>query len=202
MDDKKCKALEKMGGRVTTVREFLGLTPEEQARVEERLAAASKWRERRCRACGDGTIRLMAGPGRKTTYKFAERDVPADLEIPTCDRCGTEWHNDTTAAAFYDALASRVKTEAMRNGMRPIHPGEVLREEFVEPLGLSASALADELDLPEVDVAALLDEQCALTEEIATRLAERFGTSVEFWTSLQASFEHKKGHGSGGESDP
>jgi hypothetical protein len=61
-------------------------------------------KERRCRECGKGTIRLVAKPGRRTTYKFLELDAPEHVAIPTCDHCGTEWHNDETAATFDEAM--------------------------------------------------------------------------------------------------
>ena len=51
----------------------------------------TKFAKRRCRECGQGTIRLVATPGRTWRYKRFILDVPADFEIPTCDHCGEEW---------------------------------------------------------------------------------------------------------------
>ena len=76
-----------------------------------------------------------------------------------------------------------------KNGMRPIHPGEVLREEFAGPLGLSANALARELKVPPNRVTGILNEERAITADTAMRLATYFGTSEEFWMNLQTAYE-------------
>lgn len=57
------------------------------------------------------------------------------------------------------------------NGMRPIHPGEVLREEFLQPMGMTAHALAMALQVP------------------APRMAKYFGASADFWMGLQTDFD-------------
>lgn len=77
----------------------------------------------------------------------------------------------------------------MGNGMRPIHPGEVLREEFLEPLGLSARALALAIHVPPNRVTALLKEQRSITGDTAIRLSRYFRTTAEFWMNLQASYD-------------
>jgi len=77
----------------------------------------------------------------------------------------------------------------MRNQMRPIHPGEVLREEFVIPLGLSGSALARALRVSPNRIRALLNESRGLTADTALRLARFFGTTAEFWMNLQKTYE-------------
>jgi hypothetical protein len=56
---------------------------------------------RRCHKCETGKLSLLAQPGRKTNFRNAfDLDVPADFEIPTCDRCGCEWFDTATAEAF------------------------------------------------------------------------------------------------------
>lgn len=77
----------------------------------------------------------------------------------------------------------------MRNQMRPIHPGEVLREEFVAPLGLSGNALARALCVPANRINAILKESRNLTADTALRLARFFGTTPEFWMNLQKTYE-------------
>ncbi len=77
----------------------------------------------------------------------------------------------------------------MRNQMRPIHPGEILREEFVAPLGLSGNALARALCVPANRVNAILKETRNLTADTALRLARFFGTTPEFWMNLQKTYE-------------
>lgn len=64
-------------------------------------------------------------------------------------------------------------------------PAEVLREEFMRPLGLSARSLARNLRVPTNRVTAILHESRAITADTALRLARRFGTSAEFWMNLQ-----------------
>ncbi|MBI4702443.1 MAG: HigA family addiction module antidote protein [Deltaproteobacteria bacterium] len=68
----------------------------------------------------------------------------------------------------------------------PIHPGEILREEFLVPLGLSANALARALRVPVTRITEILHAQRAITADTALRLARYFGTSDELWLGLQA----------------
>jgi addiction module HigA family antidote len=67
----------------------------------------------------------------------------------------------------------------------PVTPGEVLREEFMVPLGLSARALARDIGVPSNRITAILTGDRGVTAETAIMLAERFGTSAEFWLNLQ-----------------
>ena len=76
-----------------------------------------------------------------------------------------------------------------QNGMRPIHPGEILREEFLMPLGLSAHALAMALHVPAPRINDIVRERRAITADTATRLARYFDMSAEFWMGLQADYE-------------
>ena len=75
------------------------------------------------------------------------------------------------------------------NGMRPIHPGEVLREEFLQPFGLSAHALALHLQVPAPRIHDIVRERRTVTVDTALRLAKFFGTSAEFWLGLQTDFD-------------
>jgi antitoxin HigA-1 len=77
------------------------------------------------------------------------------------------------------------------NKMRPIHPGEVLREEFLAPLGLSAHALAQALRVPAPRVNDIVRERRSVTPDTALRLARHFGTTAQFWLNLQASYDLK-----------
>jgi addiction module HigA family antidote len=71
----------------------------------------------------------------------------------------------------------------------PVHPGEVLRHDFMQPLGLSAHALALALRVPANRITAILAGQRAVTAETALRLARHFGTSAGFWLNLQKAYE-------------
>ena len=75
------------------------------------------------------------------------------------------------------------------NRMRPIHPGEVLREEFLVPLGMSAHALALELKVPAPRINEIVRERRAVTPDTALRLARYFGTTPQFWLNLQTSYD-------------
>ena len=78
---------------------------------------------------------------------------------------------------------------AIVNGMRPIHPGEVLREEFLLPMNLTAHALAMALRLPAPRINDVVRERRGMSPDTALRLARYFGTSAEFWLGLQADFD-------------
>ena len=71
----------------------------------------------------------------------------------------------------------------------PTHPGEVLREDFLKPLGLSQYALAKALGIPEMRVSGIVNAKRAVTPDTALRLARYFGTSAEFWIGLQATHD-------------
>jgi antitoxin HigA-1 len=66
------------------------------------------------------------------------------------------------------------------------HPGEVLAEEFLKPLGLSMNALAIALRVPATRIGAIVKGERAVTADTALRLARFFGTSPEFWVNMQA----------------
>jgi addiction module HigA family antidote len=76
-----------------------------------------------------------------------------------------------------------------KNAMRPIHPGEVLREEFLGPLGLSAHALAQALRVPATRINDVVNERRGITADTALRLARYFSTTAEFWLNLQSAFD-------------
>jgi addiction module HigA family antidote len=71
----------------------------------------------------------------------------------------------------------------------PISAGEILYEEFMVPLGLSAAALARALHVPANRITALINGQRGLTADTALRLARYFGTTPEFWVRLQAEYD-------------
>ena len=77
----------------------------------------------------------------------------------------------------------------MANFLDPIHPGEILLEEFMNPLGISQNRLASDIDVPVSRVSGIVKGTRAVTADTALRLGEYFGTSAEFWTNLQASYE-------------
>jgi addiction module HigA family antidote len=78
------------------------------------------------------------------------------------------------------------------NGMRPVHPGEILREEYLEPLGMSPNALANALHLTATRVNDIVRERRGVTPTTALRLSQYFGTTPEFWMNLQMMYELRK----------
>jgi len=71
----------------------------------------------------------------------------------------------------------------------PIHPGEILREEFMKPRGLSQNALARALNVPPRRINEIVLEKRAITADTALRLARYFGASAEMWAGLQADYD-------------
>ena len=89
------------------------------------------------------------------------------------------------AIPIEDVAKTDFSDVAGRKRIGPVTPGDVLREEFMVPLGLSARALARELEVPSNRISAILAGDRGVTAETAILLSERFGTSPEFWLNLQ-----------------
>jgi len=75
--------------------------------------------------------------------------------------------------------------------MRPVHPGEILREEFLVPLEMSANALAIRLRVPAPRINDLVREKRGVSVDTALRLSRFFNNTPEFWLNLQTSFDLK-----------
>ena len=80
----------------------------------------------------------------------------------------------------------------IKNNMRPIHPGEILREEYLVPLGMTANALSIELRVPAPRINEVVRERRGITTDTALRLARFFNTTPQFWLNLQTSFDLKQ----------
>jgi addiction module HigA family antidote len=78
---------------------------------------------------------------------------------------------------------------AIGEPLPPITPGEVLMEEFMQPFGLTARALAAEIGVPNNRISAIINGTRAITGETAILLGRRFGTSAEMWMNLQVSHD-------------
>ncbi|MFO7593292.1 MAG: HigA family addiction module antitoxin [Pseudomonadota bacterium] len=74
----------------------------------------------------------------------------------------------------------------------PVHPGEILLHDFMEPLGLSANALARALVVPPNRITGIINGQRSVSADSALRLARYFGTTAEFWMGLQKDYELQK----------
>ena len=77
------------------------------------------------------------------------------------------------------------------NNMRPIHPGEIIKEEYLKPLGMSVSALAVALRVPASRINDLVRQKRGVSIDTALRLARYFNTTAQFWMNLQISYDLK-----------
>jgi len=76
-----------------------------------------------------------------------------------------------------------------KNGMRPIHPGEILREDYLVPLGMSANALATALAVPAPRINDVVRGRRGVSADTAMRLARYFGGDARSWLNLQAAYD-------------
>ncbi len=79
----------------------------------------------------------------------------------------------------------------VKNGMRPVHPGEILLEEFMKGSapGINANTLAKALEVPPNRITAIIKGQRSITGDTAVRLAAFFNTTAEFWMNLQKAYD-------------
>ena len=78
---------------------------------------------------------------------------------------------------------------ARKKLLDPIHPGEILFEEFMQPMGISINRLAREIAVPPGRISAIVNGKRAITADTALRLGKYFGVSAELWLGLQADFD-------------
>ncbi len=77
----------------------------------------------------------------------------------------------------------------MAKKLKPVHPGEILREEFMRPLGLSMNRMAMDLRVPVTRIAEIVAERRSVTADTALRFARYFKNSPRFWMNLQARYD-------------
>ena len=77
----------------------------------------------------------------------------------------------------------------MARKLKPVHPGEILREEFMKPLGLSMNKLALDLRVPVTRIAEIVHQRRAITTDTALRLGRYFKTTPVFWMNLQVRYD-------------
>lgn len=73
--------------------------------------------------------------------------------------------------------------------MKPLHPGEVLREDFLKPMGITPYRLAKDINVPVNRITGIVNEARTIKADTALRLSRYFGTSAKVWTGLQADFD-------------
>lgn len=77
----------------------------------------------------------------------------------------------------------------MARKLSPMHPGEVLREEFMEPMNLTAYAVAKAIGVPRTRIERIASEKVGITADTALRLGRYFGTTPDFWLNLQSRYD-------------
>ena len=77
----------------------------------------------------------------------------------------------------------------LERGMPPVHPGEILREECLLPLGLSVTQAAQGLGVARSTLSKVLNGRAAISPEMAVKIAEAFGTTVGIWVRMQAAYD-------------
>ena len=82
-----------------------------------------------------------------------------------------------------------MKAKIMDKTLSPIHPGEVLREDFMKPLGLSQYRLAHDIGVTPIRISQIVNGQRSITVDTAMRLARYFGTSAAVWLRLQVQYD-------------
>jgi addiction module HigA family antidote len=82
-----------------------------------------------------------------------------------------------------------IKEREMAKKLKPIHPGEILREEFMKPLGLSMNRMALDLRVPVTRIADIVNERRGITADTALRFARYFKNSAAFWMNLQSRYD-------------
>jgi len=72
------------------------------------------------------------------------------------------------------------------------HPGEILKEEFLDPMNITAYRLAKGIDVQQIQVSRIIKGELGISADMATRLAKFFGNSAEFWMNLNRNYELRK----------
>lgn len=118
------------------------------------------------------------------TYQAMERGTAFATGKPVAIDRRTALACEALAAGI-ETLTEWSKVPRIENGMRPVHPGEVLREEYLAPAGMSADGLATDLGIDPEYVAAVCAETSPVTPEFAAALVNKFGGDVKSWINLQ-----------------
>jgi antitoxin HigA-1 len=86
---------------------------------------------------------------------------------------------------------SQAASSIPKSGMRPVHPGEILREDYLKPLDMSANALATALKVPASRINDIVLERRGVTVDTAMRIVRYFGGDMQSWMNLQTAYEIK-----------
>lgn len=77
----------------------------------------------------------------------------------------------------------------MKRNLAPVHPGEILREEYIQERGLTITEVAKGLGIARANLSAIVNERAGISPELAVKLSEAFGNTAQFWVNLQKNYE-------------
>ncbi len=77
----------------------------------------------------------------------------------------------------------------MKRNLAPVHPGEILREEYIRERGLTVTEVAKGLGIARANLSAIVNERAGISPELAVKLSEAFGNTTQFWVNLQKNYE-------------
>lgn len=77
----------------------------------------------------------------------------------------------------------------MKRNLAPVHPGEILREEYIQERGLTITEVAKGLGIARANLSAIVNERGGISPELAVKLSEAFGNTSQFWVNLQKNYE-------------
>lgn len=77
----------------------------------------------------------------------------------------------------------------LKRNLPPVHPGEILREDYIKERGLTVTEVAKGLGVARANLSAILNERAGISPEMAVKLSEAFGNTTQFWMNLQKNFE-------------
>jgi addiction module HigA family antidote len=128
---------------------------------------------------------LRSPPGNRLEALAGDRKGQHSIRINDQFRVCLVWTTEGPAEAeIVDYHYSR-RGRQMTKKLKPMHPGEVLREEFLVPLKMSAGALAKVCGLPRTRIERIASEQTGITADTALRLGKALGTTAQLWLNLQ-----------------
>ncbi len=77
----------------------------------------------------------------------------------------------------------------LKRGLAPVHPGEILREDFIKERQLTITEVAKGLSIARANLSAVVNERAGISPELAVKLSEAFGNTAQFWVNLQKNYE-------------
>lgn len=82
-----------------------------------------------------------------------------------------------------------IEKPIMKRALAPVHPGKILREEYIQERGLTITAVAKGLGIARANLSAVVNERAGISPELAVKLSEAFGNTAQFWVNLQKNYE-------------